>query len=905
MCLAASVGVFAAIPVRDVIATPLSGIPGRNFILNYVAPALAWLYHLFSLAHRALDPGIRRLNLACCHRSGAGGVTSSAQAERFACKLALVIDHVGLSKELSTLRWKGLTRLRTLDVPQLSEAARIVYRGEILDESAAVERLVGLAIGRLGGGEASESTGRLFGATGGLRAAGPKRRREQAADALGKSAETLRTRHQTRMVSDLAHAILVLIEDHVARPDSKTVGAASGATEEMPEVAAASTAMAIRLPASDWFTGRSDDLSELDKALVRRDSGGVPVAIVSGFGGMGKSSLVLHWSRTRAAEFPDGLLYVDLRGFSPSGEPMSSSEALRILLQQLGLDIGGLPSTRDELQNLYRQRISTRRVLVIADNARDYAQMELLMPSGNSCVLVVTSRNQLPGLQTRRAILIDLRPLASEDARDLLIGDLATSIQDTDSDAIDAILEACGGVPLAIAIVASLVRQHPTFPLAALATELRNRTNRLDVLDGGDLGASIRAVLASSYVLLDEEASTAFKLLGSAPVNHMSAEAAASLLNRPNSETVRILRRLERASLVRQPFPGTYEFHDLIRLFALELREADSPQLVEDDLLRVTTYYLQMAYVADRTLGEFRRPISLDVQSEVDTSRLLDELAAMEWFTTEHDNVLELQRLAASYAWNALVWQLAWTMDNFHWRTGQVRVDVESWALGLQAARRADDRSAEGLSLRRLGRALARVGDHDAAVQRISEAVSITHGLGDLPGEAHCHRDLASLFDTLGKGKAALAEAELSVALYEESGNPVWTAHALSVLGDCLSSLGRSGDASTYWERSLNLHRQFRHEEGEAETLRSLGEASHRLGSFKEAIDLYEQSLVISQRSGNSYDSADTLERLGVSLLADHRSRDAANVWNESLKFYKNHGRDVDAGRVEERLGGL
>lgn len=328
------------------------------------------------------------------------------------------------------------------------------------------------------------------------------------------------------------------------------------------------------------FTGRSAELARLSKALDAQDDNGAAVVIsaIGGIGGMGKTWLALSWAHQNRARFPDGQLYVNLRGFDPAGQPLPPAVVIRGFLDALGARPDAIPVDFDAQVGLYRSLIAGRRMLVLLDNARDSAQVAPLLPGDGSCAVLVTSRHRLTSLASGHgAQQLDLDVLPETEAAGLLARHLGHDRTAAEPDAVAEILGCCAGLPLALGIVSARASAQPELPLAALADELRHAADRLDTLDGGELGFNFRAVLSRSYRALSTEAARVFGLLGLAPGADISLSAAASLTGLPHSRARVVLRDLDSAYLVQQYSRDRYRMHDLVRLYAAERAGYDQP----------------------------------------------------------------------------------------------------------------------------------------------------------------------------------------------------------------------------------------------------------------------------------------------------------------------------------------
>lgn len=324
----------------------------------------------------------------------------------------------------------------------------------------------------------------------------------------------------------------------------------------------------------------------------------------------------------------------------------------------LGVDRSYMPGTFEGQLALYRRLTAIRRLLVVADNARDSTQVDALIPSGRHCMTIVTSRTRLSRLTARRAAAMHLDRMNADEARDLLCGYLGSERVELEPVSAQAIIEHCGGMPLALSIVASRARQRPDFSLATFAEQLQDSAARLDALDTDDAVTGIRPVMSWSYSLLAGDAAIAFRLAGTALGVSLGVGAASALFGWDERQTDRALRSHESASLIVQAAPGRFEMHDLVRLYAIEqARVIDTARHREGAALRLAAYYLESAFNGDRRLADFRRPVDIPRSPDgVVAEDFHDEDGALRWFGAEHQNLVAAQRAAADRGWPEYVW---------------------------------------------------------------------------------------------------------------------------------------------------------------------------------------------------------------------------------------------------------
>jgi DNA-binding SARP family transcriptional activator/tetratricopeptide (TPR) repeat protein len=681
--------------------------------------------------------------------------------------------------------------------------------------------------------------------------------------------------------------------------------------------ARAPTPVPRQLPARPaLFTGRQHELDQLSNAnaTIRSPGTGTPTAAtlvitaIGGAAGIGKTWLALQWAHQHVDQFPDGQLYVDLRGFDPSGPPTPAVVAVRGFLDALGVDPAGLPIEADAQAALYRSIVADRRMLIVLDNARDAAQIIPLLPGSTSCTVVITSRRQLTGLAATHGInMVDMDVLAEPEARELLARRLSPERLAAEPEAVADLLDFCAGLPLALGIVAARLAQHRDFPVATMAEELRDTSVRLAALDAGDRRSNVRVVLSCSYCTLDADTATVFWLLGLAPGPDIGLPGASALAALPVSRTREVLRELEDASLIRQYRPGRFRMHDLIRLYAVEQgRDALRAEAWEAALRRLTDFYLHTAHNGGRHMDPNRTPLELPPPAVGSHPQPLSDTAtAFAWFDTEHACLLAVHREAAARGWHHTVCQLAWTVTAFHGRRGHLHDDLATWRSTVASADRIDDPVLRIVTYKYLGHALARTGHSGPAVQHLERALALARAAQDRTQQALTHRALAWAWERRGDDRQALAHATHALHLFRALDQRAGEAVALNSVGWYLARLGQYEQAREHCRASLALHRSHHNRAGEATALDSLGYIDHHTGRFTLAIDHYQQALTLRRALGYTYSLADTLDAIGHTYLALDKLEQARAVWQEALDSYRTQRRDADATRVRRQLDSL
>jgi tetratricopeptide (TPR) repeat protein len=640
---------------------------------------------------------------------------------------------------------------------------------------------------------------------------------------------------------------------------------------------------------------------------VARDEGdagtGVVITAIAGTAGVGKTALAVHWAHRVSGRFPDGQLFVNLRGFDPTGVAMKPADAIREFLDAFGITPQQMPTSLEAQAALYRSLLTGRRVLVLLDNAADEDQVRPLLPGSPGCLVIVTSRSQLPGLivtEGARPVFVDL--LSVPEARQLLSRRIGESRVLAEPRAADDIIALCARLPLALMLVAARAATHPGFRLAALAAELRGAGGSLDAFDGADQLTNARAVFSWSYQRLSVPGRGLFRLLGLHFGPDIGTPAVASLAGLPEGQVRAALAELARAHLVTERIPGRFAFHDLLRAYATETAHAhDSEDYRSAARQRMLDHYLHATACADELLHRPRdRPFTLaDSTPGVIRENLADHKQALAWFESEYAVLLTALRQAAGF--DAHVWQLAWVLLSYleyqgHWRDWR-----DTQLLALEASRRLSDKLGQAHSHRLLGTVSIQLGDHESARAHLQDALGLFGELGDHVGEADAHRNLAVLLDRQERYREAIPHEEQALALYRAAGYGTGAAMALNGVGWFHAQLGDYRKGLTFCQQAVELQREIGDHFGEAASYDSLGYAHLHLGQRREAIACYEKSIGLYGELGDRYNEADTLGSLGDAYQAFGDSGAARTAWQRALTILEQLGHP-HADKIRARM---
>lgn len=605
------------------------------------------------------------------------------------------------------------------------------------------------------------------------------------------------------------------------------------------------------------FVGRDAELAELDDQLT--SDAPVVISAVAGTAGVGKTALAVRWAHRIRDRFPDGQLYIDLRGYGPD-EPVSPADALAAFLRALGLDGAAIPEDLAERAARFRTLIDQRRMLILLDNARTAEQVRPLLPAGPPCFTLVTSRDSLAGLVARDgAHRIGLDRLLPADAAGLLRELLGTRA-DTDTAAVGALVDRCARLPLALRITAELVRSQPGRTIAELAAELADQQDALDLLDiDGDPHTAVRTVFSWSYRQLHPTAARVFRLLGLHPGHDTDANAVAAMAGTGLRETRRALDVLVRAHLVDRTPGGRYQPHDLLRAYAAELAEATDD--TGPPLTRLLGYYLATASAAMDVIAPHeieRRPRVPAPAAEAPGFNGYD--AAFRWLDAERANLLATSQHAGP--------DYVIKMSHTIWRylsTGGYHEDA--FALhtrALHAAQAVGDLGAEANARRILGATKLRVGLIPEAVAYLERTLDLYQQVGDRLSQGATLNMIGVVNWQRGNMAVAVDCFRRALGLYQELSDKRMRPPAMNNLARVLSTLGQFDEAFDLFERAVAIGRDGEDRTSEASGLCGLAEVSAEVGQCQQALDYGRQALNVVRGIGHRGLEGTAMRVLGI-----------------------------------------
>ena len=638
------------------------------------------------------------------------------------------------------------------------------------------------------------------------------------------------------------------------------------------------------------FAGREPELSQVAKMLSPdSESPLVAICAIDGMAGIGKTTFAIHWAHHVAKHFEDGQLYLNLHGFDSSASAMTPADALGALLYSLGLPAGQIPDDLDARAGMYRSVLAGRRVLLVLDNARDVEQVRPLLPGSPGCLVIATSRNPLAGLaMTEGARLVTLKLPSVLTAREALEHRLGTGRIAAEPEASEEIIQLCGRLPLALAIVAARAAAHPDFTLASIAADLRRTQGRLDAFGTAGVTADARSVFSWSYHHLSPRACRLFRLLSLQPATDITIAAAASLLGTPPEEANRLMAELTCTALITEHQPGRYSFHDLIRAYATELSEgSDSGADRHEAPARLLDHYLQSSYAAQVELKPHREPIApAPPRPGVTAEQFADYESAMSWFTAERHALNASVTLAARSDFGFPAWQLALTMQQFYQWRGFFHDWKHTMEIALQAAERDADLPGQGHVLRSLAGASFYLSRPDETVHYLERAQSIYTALGYTTEHAYLHSNFGEVYTHQGELQLAIEHNLKALELYRKAGYRRGEARAIADIGEAHSALGDYEEAVSCLDHGITLAQEVGKPHQEGKVRKDLGIVCSKLGQQDKAAEQFKQALVLIRGVGDRPMEAETLLALGDALAARGLQDEARDAWRQASLIF-------------------
>jgi len=743
--------------------------------------------------------------------------------------------------------------------------------------------------------------------------------RERLADELGISPGAELTRlHERLLAMDPAlDAPAARRAEHAQAPAGPAASPPAGApAAAAPALSAALAPCPAQLPPEpSGFAGRALELGWLHALLPGQQPApdgapqASPVVLITGTAGVGKTTLAVRFARQAGPLFPDGQLYVNLRGFDPASAPTLPGMALYWFLGALGVPARHVPSAVEAQSALLRTLLGGRRMLLLLDNAHDAEQVRPLLPGSPGGMVVVTSRSQLTGLVVDGARALPLDVLDGAEAAELVAGRLGAQRAAGESTAVAELVGHCAGLPLALSVTCARAAARPGMRLADLAAELADARGRLDALRTGEAATDLRAVFSWSADKLSHQAGRMFRLLGVHHGPDISAAAAASLAAVTLTEARAALAELTRASLLTESPAGRFGCHDLLRAYSAELAAATlSDEESDQGRRRALDHYLRSAHAAMARLYPARDqvppPPPLDgVTAEVFCGQGAYE-AALAWFDAEDRVLANVIEQAAAQREDEQCWKLAWYWAPLLNRRGRMEELLGVARTAVLSAGRLGDRAALAHVHCELGNVTGRLGDYRAADEHVRKALELFTDLGDLASVGRARYGLAVLLSQQDRWDEALNHAVEALRLRRSLADSAAVAYSENVVGWILAHTGQPDAALWYCRRALDMHTESGSRSGVADTLDSIAFAYGQLADYERSIAHYEQALAMFRLLGDPQGEATAWLDLGDIQLASGQADAARRCWERSRALLAEIP-GADLSGASERLGNI
>ncbi|WP_370129288.1 BTAD domain-containing putative transcriptional regulator [Streptacidiphilus sp. EB103A] len=673
------------------------------------------------------------------------------------------------------------------------------------------------------------------------------------------------------------------------------------------------------------FTGRASQVDYLCDALTGAPPSGAASApggagtaslcLVSGAGGVGKTTLAVQVAHQVAGRFPDGQLFLDLRG---SGRrPLTPADALSSFLRALGVADAAIPRDEQEREALYRSHLATRRVLLLLDDVRDAAQLRPLLPGSAGCGVLATSRSRCASLSV--SARTELGALARSEAEALFAAIVGAERALAEPEAVARILDSCDMHPLAVRIAAARLVARPDWSAASLADRLAERRGRLRELVVDDLGVRVSFglsydTLAGADCELDREAARVFRLLGLWQGGEIGLAAVAALADRTADATRQALDRLVDIHFVREPRAGRFAVHDLLHLFARELvAEAEPGPEPEPELRpgaeayaaveRLGTWYLHSAYQAMEQFKPERRRFDLSEVPEPDTALRFDSYAdALAWLDLEQANLHAVTVQVGELRMEALAQLLP--METLHHLLLRRELDIvlETQRVSLESARRTGRLEHEAASYNSVAHAHMELKQIDEALAAAHAALEIQTRRGDVHGQAAANESIAMTYYFAERHEEALPWFERALPLRREAAHPYGILATLNNLGLLYLELGRAEEAVEAFQESIPMARKAESFVGIGAGQLNLGEAYLALGRLPEAMASLREAIATGRECDDLQMLGNALMLLGDALTATGEHSEALPAWREAADCYDRLGEPETAADLRRRI---
>jgi len=629
------------------------------------------------------------------------------------------------------------------------------------------------------------------------------------------------------------------------------------------------------------FTGRAEDLGRLDQLAeaARAASGAAIISAIGGVPGVGKTALAIRWAHRWAQNYPDGQLYLNLRGYDRR-HPMQPAEALGLLLRALDVPVDRIPLTVDESAALYRATIAEQRILVLLDNARSADQVRPLLPAGPGTFVLVTSRDALNGLVARDgARRLDLDVLPADDAVRLLETIVGADRVAVDPRTASDLAASCGYLPLALRIAAANLTATPDRTIAAYHAELTDGMRLPTLAVEGDRQSSLETVFAYSYRALSGPAQRLFRLLGLIPGPDFTVDAVAALAGTSASDAGLLVTTLLDAYLVTErpaatagDEPSRFAMHDLLREYAGRL--AGAPEHRDE---RREALARLVDWASRHVDGAAQRlyPAGLRLTSLGDPVGFRDAASASRWLDAEFDNLVALTMSAGALGHPEMAWRIPFGCRSYLFLKAERAAMIRMGRAGWTAAAQERDPRGQAAAELVLAQAYNLAGHDDRAVRHANRCLARAREAQWRQIEIDAHNATSVYYLHTGDLRASARAARAAVDISRELGVP--NAQHLGKLGLISLLLGELNQACDYLEQTV-VAQTGQAPQSRGITLLNLGDTYRLQGRYADAGRRIGEAIDLFEEVGSGHLAAVARSSMALVHLAEGRRTEARTL---------------------------
>ncbi|MCG5221018.1 BTAD domain-containing putative transcriptional regulator [Streptosporangium soli] len=705
---------------------------------------------------------------------------------------------------------------------------------------------------------------------------------EQVAARAGLNVRTVRRLEAGELRRPRIRSVQLLAE--ALRLDAEEVSILTQASIGSPGGPSPIRTMLRQLPADvGAFVGREQELAVLDRV---GDTATVVITAIDGMAGVGKTALAIHAGHQLSPRFPDGDLFVDLHGYTHGMTAADPADTLARVLGVLGVPGESIPQHIDDRAALYRSVLAGRKMLIVLDNAADEAQVRPLLPGAGGCLVLITSRRRLVGLDGADTVSVDVLPPA--DAIALFTGTAGQErVAGVPHDLLAEVVRRCGLLPLAIRLAAARLKTHPAWSVSHLLQRLEEHERRPEELQAGQ--RSVTAALDLSYRELTPAEQHTYRLLGLHAGIDIAPDAAAALLDTTITRALTLLDRLLEVHLLQEPVPGRYRFHDLIRAHAAEKAAEEEPESDRRTALtRLLDHYSQAASAAMDRLY----PYEADARPRppTGTTSMPDPATATTWLDAELANLLALAQYAAEHGFPEHIQHLSVTLHRCLRTRGRYAEAETLHARALTAARAAEDRTSEMEALLGLGEIRYRQNQYNMTLEDTSRALDLARDIGNRSGELRALNTLGLLRAVHGQYAQSIEDFTQALDLAQAIGQRTGELDALIGSGHIHRMMGRHEPAVENLERAFDIARTIGHRTGELRALLGLGHIHLGQGEYGPATDCFTRALDLARGAEHRLGELDSLTALGDLNRLQGRYEHARDCYQQAVDLAREIG---------------